>query len=109
MVRALDDRDEAMQRRARGLAERAIERDEAWVRRLGCPPADPAARELWMAPVSTVAAYRDRWKIEALAPLGSDKAGRTIEASRGTQARTGRGQQSAETHARDHGTAIRAQ
>jgi hypothetical protein len=81
MARALDERDEAMQRRARELGERAIERGEVWVRRLGAPPADPSAREPWIAAISTVAAYRDRWKIGNDDPsLGSDIARKTIEA-----------------------------
>jgi hypothetical protein len=78
MVRALGDRDKVKQRQAGELAERAIARDD-WVRGLACPPADPAARELWMAAVSTVAAYRDRRTIGPLSPLG-DNAGKSIEA-----------------------------
>ena len=45
MARGLEERDEAMQRRARALAEQAIERNQIWVRRLGIPPTDPRARE----------------------------------------------------------------
>ena len=44
MARALGERDEAMQHRARALAEQAIERNQIWVRRLGTPPSDPATR-----------------------------------------------------------------
>ena len=75
---ALGDRDKVKQRQAGELAERAIARDD-WVRGLGCPPADPATRELWMAAVSTVAAYRDRRTIGPLSPLG-DNTGKSIEA-----------------------------
>ena len=45
MARGLEERDEAMQRRARALAEQAIEQNQVWVRRLGVPPYDPLARE----------------------------------------------------------------
>ena len=38
MARGLEERDEAMQRRARALAEQAIERNQIWVRRLGIAP-----------------------------------------------------------------------
>jgi hypothetical protein len=72
MVQAFDDRDEAMERRARVLAEEAVEHGKAWVRRLGPVPSDPAEHELWLRALSTVAAYRDRWKIgDDPSPLGS--------------------------------------
>jgi hypothetical protein len=81
MAQALVDRDEAMQRRARELAEQAIGRDQLWVRRLGIPPSDPVARERWIDAISTVAAYRDRWNIGPdPRPLGSADAVTTIEA-----------------------------
>jgi len=81
MARALDDRDQAMQRRAAELAAQAVERGQVWARRLGSPPADPAARKTWMQAVLTVAAYRDRWEIgNDHRPLGPDNAAKTIEA-----------------------------
>jgi len=81
MARALDERDQAMERRAAELASEAIEAGKVWVRRLGRPPADPAAREAWTRAVSTVAAYRERWGIGTdHRPLGPESAVRTIEA-----------------------------
>jgi len=81
MACALDDRDQAMQRRAADLATHAVERRQVWTRRLGSPPADTAAREAWMEAVSTVAAYRDRWGIgNDDRPLGPEAAAKTIEA-----------------------------
>jgi hypothetical protein len=81
MSRALEERDRAMQRRARKLAERAVERGQVWVSRLGAPPADPGRREQWIEAISTVAAYRDRWSIgNDHRPVGPDSAVRTIEA-----------------------------
>jgi hypothetical protein len=81
MARGLEEREEAMQRRARALAEQAIERGAVWVRGLGIPPSDPVAREHWVEAVTTLAAYRDRWNIgEDHRPLGSGIELRTIEA-----------------------------
>ena len=70
-----------MQCRAAELADRAVERGQVWVRRLGMPPADPARRQTWMQAVETVAAYRDRWQIgNDYRPLGPESAVKTIEA-----------------------------
>jgi len=81
MARALDEREQAMERRAQELAEEAIERDQVWVRRLGTTPSDPAVRKAWLRAVSTVAAYRERWGIGAdHRPLGPESAVKTIEA-----------------------------
>jgi conjugative relaxase-like TrwC/TraI family protein len=81
MARGLEERDEAMQRRARALAEQVIERNQIWVRRLGIPPTDPRARERWIEAVTTVVAYRDRWNIDdEHLPLGPKGPARTIEA-----------------------------
>jgi hypothetical protein len=81
MARGLEERDEAMQHRARALAERAIEQNQVWVRRLGGPPPDRVARERWIEAVTTVAAYRERWNIgDDHRPLGSKVTARTIEA-----------------------------
>lgn len=79
-ARALDDRREAMERRARDLVELAFERRAAWLRPLGDPPTDPVARKRWTEVLSSVAAYRARWNIDDESPLGSDSAVCTIEA-----------------------------
>jgi hypothetical protein len=80
-ARAFQERDESMQRRARALAEQAIEQHQVWVRRLGAPPSDPLAREQWTEAVTTIAAYRERWGFDDdHRPLGSKGAARTIEA-----------------------------
>jgi hypothetical protein len=70
MAQALAERDQAMEARARTLADRAVENGEGWARRFGIPPAAPARRERWMREVSTVAAYRDRWNIAGQGVLG---------------------------------------
>jgi hypothetical protein len=81
MARGLEEREEAMQHRARALAVQAIERNQTWVRRLGIPPTDPRARELWIEAVTAVVAYRDRWNIDDdHLPLGPKGPARSIEA-----------------------------
>jgi hypothetical protein len=79
MAQALAERDRAMEERARTLAEQAIETGEQWVLRLGTPPATPAHRERWLREVSTVAAYRDRWRIANDDPLDERGSTRTTE------------------------------
>jgi len=81
MARGLEERDEAMQRRARALAEQAVERNQIWVRRLGIAPSDPRARERWIEAVTTVVAYRDRWNIDDYRlPIGPNVPARSIDA-----------------------------
>jgi len=43
VARGLEERHEAMQRRARALAEQVIDQNQIWVRRFGIPPSDPLA------------------------------------------------------------------
>jgi hypothetical protein len=71
MARALSERDDAMEQRARSLAVEAIVTGQSWVRPLGVPPNAPARRERWLREVSTVAAYRELWHIEDQRPLGT--------------------------------------
>jgi hypothetical protein len=71
MARALAERDQAMEQRALSLAEEAMAARHSWVRPLGAPPSEPAHQERWLREVSTVAADRDRWHIEAQRPLGA--------------------------------------
>jgi hypothetical protein len=81
MVRSLEERDEAMQRRSRTLAEQAIERNALWVHRFGIAPTEPRAKERWIEDVTTVVAYRDHWNIDdEHLPLGSKGLARSIEA-----------------------------
>jgi conjugative relaxase-like TrwC/TraI family protein len=80
IARALNERDETMQRRARELAVQAVGHGQVWVRRLGMAPSEPVARQQWIEAVSTVAAYRERWTIgNDPRPLGPDSAVRTIQ------------------------------
>jgi hypothetical protein len=80
MARALREREEAMERRARDLAEQALSEGRAWTRHLGPPPADPAKRESWARAVSTVAAFRERWGVGAdPKPLGPGSVVTSVE------------------------------
>ena len=79
MAQALAERDQAMEARARTLADQALETGEPWVQRLGTQPATPAKRERWLREVSTVAAYRDRWHIADRTPLDERESTSTTE------------------------------
>jgi hypothetical protein len=74
MARALVERDQAMEARARTLAIQGIESGDAWAKALGAMPYDPARRARWMHEASTVAAYRDRWHITGEGDIGSPSA-----------------------------------
>ena len=67
---AIDERKELIESRARALAEDAVARQEAWARRLGPRPVETGGEEAWFAAASTVAAYRDRYKITSDLPVG---------------------------------------
>jgi hypothetical protein len=69
MARALTERADAMNTRARFLAEQATTAGAPWIRQLGAPPADPVRREQWLREVSTVAAYRERWNVTGRNPV----------------------------------------
>ena len=79
MAQALAERDQAMEERARTLADQAIGTGESWVQRLGTPPATPARRERWIREVSTIAAYRDRWHITGQSAVGKQGDTSSIE------------------------------
>jgi conjugative relaxase-like TrwC/TraI family protein len=71
MARALQERDEAMERRARQLAEQALHDGAAWAHRLGPAPVAPGKKEAWLRSLSTVAAFRERWGVSSGSlPLG---------------------------------------
>jgi AAA domain len=70
MVQALQDRRGLIEQRARALTLAALEQRQPWTLNLGRPPADPARREDWLRRLDTVAAYRQRWQVNAGAVLG---------------------------------------
>jgi len=60
---ALNDRADAIERRARELATIAIERGDPWVRDFGDAPTTRELYERWVLEVAASAAYIDRWSI----------------------------------------------
>jgi hypothetical protein len=72
LQRALQERAALMEKRALTRAEQAIERAAPWTSQLGDQPEDPSTRQAWIRALSTVAAYRDRYNVHSLSPLGAD-------------------------------------
>jgi conjugative relaxase-like TrwC/TraI family protein len=64
IVRALNDRADAIENRAHELATIAIESGDAWVQEFGDAPEASELYERWVLEVSTGAAYLDRWGID---------------------------------------------
>jgi hypothetical protein len=69
MSAALGARQAQMESRAMALADKAVEADEPWLKRLGTPPKADAARGRWLDEVRTVAAYRDRYQVDTPSAL----------------------------------------
>ncbi|GAA1761569.1 hypothetical protein GCM10009795_005020 [Nocardioides hankookensis] len=72
--RAIDQRKELIESRARALLDVGIGGGAAWTHRLGEPPQDPTQREQWVRAATSVAAYRDRYKITSDLPLAGSAA-----------------------------------
>jgi hypothetical protein len=80
LAQALLERDRAMERRARELAEQALAEGQAWAQSFEPAPTEAGRREAWFQAVSTVAAFRDRWELGAdPRPLGPESAVTTLE------------------------------
>jgi conjugative relaxase-like TrwC/TraI family protein len=78
--RALTERDDAIEHRAIDLVVQAIIDRRGWAMQLGQPSDDPARRADWLTAATTIAAYRERWGIEAdPRPLGSPKTVTSME------------------------------
>jgi conjugative relaxase-like TrwC/TraI family protein len=67
---AIAERKQLIEARARALVEEAVRTGEPWVRRLGARPDTLAERDLWLGAATTVAAYRDRYRITSDLPVG---------------------------------------
>jgi conjugative relaxase-like TrwC/TraI family protein len=67
---SIDERAELIEARALALASAAVDAGAPWARRLGTAPTQPRANETWLLAAATVAAYRDRYKIESDMPTG---------------------------------------
>jgi conjugative relaxase-like TrwC/TraI family protein len=68
--RSIDERADLIETRAYALAAAAVDAGTPWMRRLGAAPTEPVADESWLLAAATVAAYRDRYKIESDLPTG---------------------------------------
>lgn len=76
--RALDERAEAMERRAVALLERALRNGEAWIGARGEPPTDALLFAQWAREARTVAAYRELHNIRDETPAALTQAGSAI-------------------------------
>jgi len=72
MERALEDRRALIEHKARSLALAALESRQPWAIQLGPVPLEPKRREAWLRQADTVAAYRDRWHVNAGAVVGGE-------------------------------------
>jgi conjugative relaxase-like TrwC/TraI family protein len=72
MVQALEDRRRLLEQHVRALTLAALEQRQPWTLEFGRPSADPARREEWLRRLDTVAAYRERWHVNAAAVLGEE-------------------------------------
>ena len=70
MHRALDERRNLIEHRARALAEEAVRTRAPWIRHFGAPPADRHERARWERAIVTAVTYRDRYGITESRPLG---------------------------------------
>ena len=70
MRQALDERRDLITQRADAVLGKAIADDAQWISQLGPPPEGMALRDTWRRSARTVAAYRDRYKIETASVLG---------------------------------------
>lgn len=87
MAKALADRADLMEERATTLAEQALEAEAPWLKRLGVCPTTDAARRRWLHEVRTVAAYRDRYRVEGPRVLGVPRSdAQKLDAARAEQA-----------------------
>jgi conjugative relaxase-like TrwC/TraI family protein len=82
LAQALDERDDAITRRARHLAEKAVARGDLWTTKVGSQPLDPRRRVVWLNAVATIAAYRERWDVtDRERPFGPDPRVESLEQS----------------------------
>ena len=70
MREALDERRELIEQRAANLAAEALRSRAPWLRRLGAQPVESQQQLRWQQHLATVAAYRDRYGINSVRPIG---------------------------------------
>lgn len=71
VAQGLVERRSLIEARARALAEAAVGDRAPWIRAVGSRPKSLRERERWLAVLSVVAAYRDRYNITVAEPLGT--------------------------------------
>lgn len=87
MASALVERQTLMESRAVTIAEKAVGANEPWIKRLGTPPTKGTARRRWLHEVRTVAAYRDRYRLDGRGALGEPRTdAQKLDAARAEQA-----------------------
>lgn len=100
MRAALTERQSLIEIAARKLLQTAIDTGDAWITRIGRPPAKQRAREAWLAHAITIALYRQRYDITDPTPLGNLKgvtSPRQVAAYRSASVALRRARQVAET------------
>lgn len=68
---ALTERRDLIEARADALLDTALTEGESWTKALGTPPKDTKTAATWRRFSRTVAAYRDRYGITDVSPLGT--------------------------------------
>jgi hypothetical protein len=88
LARALVEREELIARRARELAEGAVESGEKWATPFGAPPRHPGVAQAWWDRLAVVAAYRERWHAAGPGILGDEASslGQTLHRERARRA-----------------------
>jgi conjugative relaxase-like TrwC/TraI family protein len=72
LAKAINEREEAIARRAHDLAEHAVRAGAPWAKPFGAPPTSPAVANAWRDRLAVIAAYRDRWQVTSPGILGDD-------------------------------------
>lgn len=70
MREALAERHRLIEQRAAALAETALRNGAHWTRTLGVRPAESGRANAWLTQARTVAAYRDRYRLDDDRPAG---------------------------------------
>ena len=87
MMAALAERQTLIESRAATLAADAVAAEEPWLKHLGMPPTADAARTQWLNEARTLAAYRDRYRVDGSCALGEPRtAAQQLDAARARQA-----------------------
>ena len=86
--RALIERATRIEARARSLVEASTRAGHPWVHRLGPIPTDPVLRARWLDSAATIAAYRNRYRVDSDDPIGplAESAAQRADAERATDA-----------------------